>query len=595
MSGLNDNTYYNDEEAGYFDPNSYNEALDRLTGAHFRKLISSTPPLLQYDNEGFSKILEDLQGNILRHHHKHFSRSYFIHFDPQYIAMALDWLSNISKNITTAKVQFDAVSSGEPSYFCGFYLTSSGYRALGLNHLAPSYLAHRSFSDGMETSYPSLFGKDGEGRKVYDEGIFVKAENGERLDTHAMLLIASDKLDFSDVSEDLKIDNPQWGKVAIQKGLMKKRPLDSQYKWVGENGEVLGEEGKKTMAVEWFGFRDGISQPLFFPEIQKIQSFSKSDLSPLRVALIKDPGSPKWNSAGSFLTVLKMEQDVTAFSEIVEKVRSTFSEIKIKPKDADLEQGKETYGDYIKDKELAEAYIMGRFRDGTPVTLSNQAKNNLEKHPENQFGYSDRFISRKNSAFNDESGTRCPFFAHIRKMNPRNEEKRLIVRRGMLYDDRVDSALSKAKKNIDGSFDIKEVISWEDWGPGNPEPSKGLGMLFMSFQSSLEQQFEHIMKEWAQSPSGFGKNTGVDMLTTSEEMQKNSFWFVPKTWNAENEKDKTLVPQQAMPAPVRFKGGEYFFAPSLTFLQRVKLNSSINIPTRIPPQPFIPGPPPGLG
>ncbi|MBK7337241.1 MAG: hypothetical protein IPJ00_14225 [Saprospirales bacterium] len=141
------------------------------------------------------------------------------------------------KNITTAKVQFDAVSSGEPSYFCGFYLTSSGYRALGLNHLAPSYPAHRSFSDGMETSYPSLFGKDGEGRKVYDEGIFVKAENGERLGTHAMLLIASDKLDFSDVSEDLKIDNPQWGKVAIQKGLMKKRPLDSQYKWVSENGK----------------------------------------------------------------------------------------------------------------------------------------------------------------------------------------------------------------------------------------------------------------------------------------------------------------------------------------------------------------------
>jgi len=82
-------------------------------------------------------------------------------------------------------------------------------------------------------------------------------------------------------------------------------------------------------------------------------------------------------------------------------------------------------------EELLAAKMMGRWRDGTPLVLSpDHADPALTRS--NDFAYKD----------DDPDGRRCPFSAHIRVVNPRDqpldpvvaaEEVPLVVRRGMPY------------------------------------------------------------------------------------------------------------------------------------------------------------------
>lgn len=87
-------------------------------------------------------------------------------------------------------------------------------------------------------------------------------------------------------------------------------------------------------------------------------------------------------------------------------------------------------------QELLAAKMMGRWRDGTPLALSPD-------HPDpalaasNDFGYANQ----------DPDGARCPFSAHIRVMNPRDEPLDpvvapdgvpSVVRRGMPYGPPLD-------------------------------------------------------------------------------------------------------------------------------------------------------------
>jgi deferrochelatase/peroxidase EfeB len=88
-------------------------------------------------------------------------------------------------------------------------------------------------------------------------------------------------------------------------------------------------------------------------------------------------------------------------------------------------------------EELLAAKLMGRWRDGTPLVLSPE-------HPDptmaasNDFRYQDQ----------DPNGYRCPFSAHIRVVNPRDQELDAIVdpvlptvvRRGMPYGPPLTSA-----------------------------------------------------------------------------------------------------------------------------------------------------------
>lgn len=539
-------------------------AIGYKSDAELEELENADPQnAKKYKTEfDFSGLLKDLQANILLYHRRNFSRFYFIHFKNEkgHLDDAKKWIRDISvaevdpqnppallSRLTSAKEQFEQEKEfekekklekekaegdrkpvdGKP--VCCFYLTWEGYRTLGLKHLAPVLDNNKAFEQGMRKRVGFEIKKNFEDDKRLHPMV-----DGKLGEIHAMLMIASDKEDFSDIDERLKLSTVvgggnDWAYVTIQGGLIKERVFE------------LGEgKDKKEKIVEWFGFRDGVSQPLFFPDARperdtEIKKFQGDSVAPLRMVLTRDRGGQYWYSAGSFLAFLKLGQNVKRFNENVAKIAKEITN---------------------NDEELAAAYIMGRFHDGTSVSLSEKAKK-LKGFPENDFHYSKVHKSNADSNVSDEKGIRCPFAAHARKANPRDDkEGRYIVRRGVLYDDSGEVLNSVWKK--------EEVMKKEN-----------VGLLFMSFQNSLEKQFEYILNTWLLGVNTGSQATGVDMLVGTGFNRQFSRWYIPKKWGEGDVNEKTLFTHKEIEPCVHFKGGEYFFAPSISFLQKVESNSLI--------------------
>src|SRR5262249_26589149 len=89
-----------------------------------------------------------------------------------------------------------------------------------------------------------------------------------------------------------------------------------------EFGHVMYNDPKKTEIVEHFGFRDGISKPIFFTSDKKKQedkgleahplyNGGYSSVAPLDLVLVPDPNTrPGDHAYGSYLVFAKLEQDV---------------------------------------------------------------------------------------------------------------------------------------------------------------------------------------------------------------------------------------------------------------------------------------------
>jgi Dyp-type peroxidase family len=272
---------------------------------------------------------------------------------------------------------------------------------------------------------------------------------------------------------------------------------------------------RRSNPVEHFGFVDGRSQPLLLEEdIARERDEGGGDSRwppgfPLATALVPCPGGVAGQSFGSFLAFLKLEQNVQGFREATHSLSTTLGI----------------------DEEYAAAMVVGRFRDGTPLAM-RKAEEGF--HPVwNNFSYR-----------NDLLGTRCPLHAHIRRMNPRktseeppNERSHAILRRGVTYGRRVRDA------RTGGFLDA---------------PAQGVGLLFMSYQSNLVEQFEFLLANWARGLGFPGKDKTFDQLigpAGGPDPTWNSLWGEGSGRVASFSRFVTL------------KGGEYFFAPSLSFLR----------------------------
>jgi deferrochelatase/peroxidase EfeB len=90
-----------------------------------------------------------------------------------------------------------------------------------------------------------------------------------------------------------------------------------------QKGYVLRDANTYEEEIEHFGFRDGVSQPLFLKrDIDKEREhsdFSKWDpRAPLNLVLFKDPlGDRDKESYGSFLVFRKLEQNVKGWNNDV--------------------------------------------------------------------------------------------------------------------------------------------------------------------------------------------------------------------------------------------------------------------------------------
>ena len=262
---------------------------------------------------------------------------------------------------------------------------------------------------------------------------------------------------------------------------------------------------------------------------------------------------------------------------------------------------------------------MGRFKkDGTPLTLYNEPKRGKSKLINKLNSLRDKFAvghtkgskfgesfrgeeanlsrtlfdgynpsqgeSNLNQAHNgyekDKEGLKCPFHSHIRKANPRLTESNDQNKLYLPYVD--DPYLKDDGKGIEARIVRRGYpYDYSNDGKGrnpdlNDNPSKDVGLLFVSYQASIEQQFERI-SGWCNSrvfpnknETG-GKEAGIDpIIGQMSEINAYLTDEMKQQWNTGYDGKPTQEKKAlAFDQVIRSKGGEYFFAPSIPFLKNI--------------------------
>jgi len=466
------------------------------------------------------KILRDLQGNILSDHGRDYAVLIALRFHKNKVREVKKWISKLP--ITSALEQKQHAQARETSpyqKFFGFFLSAEGYRYLGLQDPMPN---DNRFIQGMKASKVWLEDPDSrhwEGR--YGRPI------------HAMLLIASD-----DPSKNYPWKDST--RVPVILGRDQERYwLEDQNRGVKHIAEVIAYErgwnyydfpysaNKDKMPLEHFGYVDGISNPQFLAhEIKKSKEREAMNLSdrfqqydpstPLKFVLAHDPRGGQY-SCGSFLVYRKLEQNVKRAITLAQRIANKYFE---------------------RDRELVGAFTLGRFRDGTPIVVTDQ-RDSKRRH--NDFNYNE-----------DPYGSRCPFHGHTRQANSRDprEQHRRIARRGIPYGKR--DATTKPPQEIQNAELVFQTF-----------PERNVGLLFMCFQSSIENQFEWIQRRFNRSTEDGVRGPGVDPIVGKPIEKPDQKW--PIKWGVAKFHEDEID----FFGCVTLKGGEYFFAPSISFLKNI--------------------------
>jgi Dyp-type peroxidase family len=240
---------------------------------------------------------------------------------------------------------------------------------------------------------------------------------------------------------------------------------------------------------------------------------------------------------GSFLVVRKLEQDVVAFRKFLREKSILLKQV----------LGDDTLSD-ADARALLAAKMMGRWRDGSPVDLYPTKP---AGDPSNDFGYVD-----------DLDGARCPLGAHIRRANPRASlgfggnlvRRRRLIRRGIPY--------GKYLPDVDGT----------DTGADGRR-----GIMFLAFCSSIDHQFEFLQRDWLNYGDEFRQGNDTDPIAGARYGDGRA--VVPDEENPGSDRTgRMVIPGDErtgrppflcgdIPRFVTTKGGDYFFAPSLTALR----------------------------
>lgn len=462
------------------------------------------------------RMLQSLQGNILKGHGRDFTVNVFFSLDPERQLESRRMLRTLANlHVTSAHRQlldarrFKETGAGGGA-FVHVALAYQGYIALGCENSAPT---DADFRLGMKSEGS---------RAALNDPDLDQWEAPFRHDIHGVVLVAHEtEARVAALTATIRELVEHCGGTVIH----------VQHGKALRNAEGIG--------IEHFGYVDGRSQPLLLQEDIDAEIASAGNLMwdpafPLSTALVRDPGANDPVSCGSFFIFRKLEQHVHDFKEREQKIADRL-------------------GLTGADRDLAGALIVGRFEDGTPVTLSDVASGGT---PPNDFSYS------------GDPGLRCPFHAHIRKANPRGsggagseaqERSHMMPRRGIPFEDMRRPTHPEELPEAANLAEFRERVA-------PLLPRSGVGLLFMAYNAEIARQFMFTQRSWANNPRFPQQPPGVHGIDPVIGQGDNNpgEQRLPRRWDDPSAGTTANV---AFSGFVKMRGGEYFFSPSLTFLR----------------------------
>ncbi len=457
---------------------------------------------ISINDQKFKALLENLQGNILKHHGRTHAYHIFIQFLPEKAVDAKAWIKSLEVTSGMKQLQ-DAADRDKDKkidggVFLNISLSYSGYTNLNIDKTKiPT--SDSSFIEGIKASKDILNDNPDDWETPFTEVI------------DALIIVA-----------DRSVSNASFAKDQILKDIN----LFSRLVHI-QKGKIL--RNSSGIGIEHFGYVDGVSQPNFLVNADSPSTQWDDNRASLNTVLIKDRGTDLPDSFGSYLVFRKLEQNVKAF------------------KDAEKTLPPVTDNHTEKNDELAGAMLVGRFEDGSEV-VNNSIEKGIRQPSQlnNDFDYRD-----------DTNGSKCPFHAHIRVVNPRTDtnvsqefvKSIRLIRRGIPYND----------------------IGRDEFDLDEDQPTSGVGLLFQAYQSSIVRQFEFIQSRWANNgdigtsiDESTGRIVGQDGIIGQG--KNNTIKCLPAQWG---------IDAGHKPVPVNFghfvtmRGGEYFFTPSISFLKNL--------------------------
>jgi Dyp-type peroxidase family len=350
--------------------------------------------------------------------------------------------------------------------------------------------------------------------------------------------------------------------------------------------EQRGDTRTDLRGHEHFGFKDGISQPaprgrvsntpdaflgdrLIDPSDKRSTMFAQpgqrlvwpgqfvigyqqqnphDPVQPLKAAI----PTPGWAKNGSYVVIRRLNQDVPAFWRFFDATAKMLAK---KPGFANISA------------ERLASLLVGRWRSGAPVLrtpLTDDAPLGADKYANNSFSYENPAappklkpsVGYEGDHFpqgpEDLLGVVCPHVAHIRKTNPRDlptdtggvndTVARLIMRRGIPFGPAVSDPLQ----------------------PTAAETAAERGLVFVSYQSSIKNQFEFLLNHWANvtnQPESGGPDPIIGQSEAADGVNRRTI-----NLTGSNSESETIVVEAEWITPT---GGGYFFSPSISAIRNV--------------------------
>jgi Dyp-type peroxidase family len=542
--------------------------------------------MLQRLNMALELDLADIQGNILTGYGKlGFPKGRFILLHVDSREQGRKFVTAVLPMITTAlrwpslraKIPTGRIEVVRPEVAVNIAFTWYGLLALGVPTRSLRGMPDE-FIDGMKGRAPML-GDDFGGenwRGAWDE-VWTKAGGDYGANPHTVhILITLNAQINPDGTAVAALDVrtrtiaelcQRLGGVRILDGHNRAGEAPRQFQ---ELSAIMAPDtaGRLTpQPKEHFGFTDAIGDPVFegqYPHGTAIAAIGAGAVDgtgkwrplatgefllgyPDEAQEIAGAAMPRsFSRNGTFFAYRKLRENVAAFSDFLTKTAPRFGAVFgiADPRDA---------------IETLKAKMAGRWSDGAPLSVAPTAPDwrrfNEAYPPESKA----REAAMANFAFADDpDGVKCPVTSHIRRVNTRDGMDPTGLNADLAK--RNGSVLNNRRRIL------RRGLPYGGASAGEAE-SEERGIVMLCVCASLFRQFEFVQQQWINYglDARAGNDTCPIVGNHAAGGAQTSKFVIP----ADPKSGRPPFIADGVPQFVETRGGDYFFAPSMTALRMI--------------------------